>query len=108
MIDKIVVEYKDNIKKVACLCEGKLREFFLLDNNKANEILNKVNSVLQNSSFISLQNYHVLSQCFFDLSKVTNNSEIIDKQNYLKALVYQKQLLDKMILFVSKLITEYN
>ena len=63
---------------------------------------------MQNSSFISLQNYHVLSQCFFDLSKVTNNSEIIDKQNYLKALVYQKQLLDKMILFVSKLITEYN
>ena len=33
MIDKIVVEYKDNIKKVACLCEGKLREFFLLDNS---------------------------------------------------------------------------
>ena len=80
----------------------------IIDNNIANEILDKVNSVLQNSSYISLQNYHILSQCFFDLSKVTNNSHIIDKQNYLKALMYQQQLIDKMILFVNKLIIEYN
>jgi hypothetical protein len=80
----------------------------IIDNNIANEILDKVNLVLQNSSYISLQNYHILSQCFFDLSTLTNNSHVIDKQNYLKALMYQQQLIDKMILFVNKLIIEYN
>ena len=37
MIDKILVEDKKGIKKVACLNNGDLVEFFVVDSNKANE-----------------------------------------------------------------------
>lgn len=37
MIDKILVEQKNNIKKIACLDDGNLAEFFVVDANKANE-----------------------------------------------------------------------
>ncbi len=37
MIDKILVEDKKGIKKVACLNDGDLVEFFVVDSNKANE-----------------------------------------------------------------------
>ena len=37
MIDKILVEQKNNVKKIACLDNGDLVEFFVIDNNKANE-----------------------------------------------------------------------
>ena len=37
MIDKILVEQKNNVKKVACLDSENLVEFFVVDGNKANE-----------------------------------------------------------------------
>ena len=37
MTDKILVEQKNNVKKIACLDNGDLVEFFVIDNNKANE-----------------------------------------------------------------------
>ena len=37
MIDKILVEQKNNVKKIACMDNGSLVEFFVVDGNKANE-----------------------------------------------------------------------
>ena len=37
MIDKILVEQKNNIKKIACLNNNDLVEFFVVDVDKANE-----------------------------------------------------------------------
>ena len=37
MIDKILVEQKNNVKKIACMDGGDLVEFFVVDWNKANE-----------------------------------------------------------------------
>ena len=37
MIDKILVEQKNNVKKIACLDNGSMVELFVVDSNKANE-----------------------------------------------------------------------
>ena len=37
MIDKILVEQKNNVKNIACMCDGNLAEFYVVDTNKANE-----------------------------------------------------------------------
>ncbi len=37
MINKLVIENKNGIKKIACLDNGNLKELFVVDNNKANE-----------------------------------------------------------------------
>ena len=65
-------------------------------------MFNKIEAILQEMKSVdSYQNYLKLSECFFEIVALSNNSQS-DREDYLKALKMQNVLIGKMIEFVKK------
>mgnify|MGYP001774085685 CR=1 FL=1 len=74
----------------------------LLSQTHYSNSFNKIAAILQEMKSVdSYQNYLKLSECFFEIVALNNNSQS-DREDYLKALKMQNVLIGKMIEFVKK------
>ena len=74
----------------------------MLSKTNYSNLFNKIESILQEMKSVdSYQNYLKLSECFFEIVALNNNSQS-DREDYLKALKMQNVLIGKMIEFVKK------
>ena len=74
----------------------------MLSKTNYSNLFNKIEAILQEMKSVdSYQNYVKLSECFFEIVALSNNSQS-DREDYLKALKMQNVLIGKMIEFVKK------
>ena len=74
----------------------------MLSKTNYSNLFNKIEAILQEMKSVdSYQNYLKLSECFFEIVALSNNSQS-DREDYLKALKMQNVLIGKMIEFVKK------
>ena len=74
----------------------------MLSKTNYSNLFNKIEAILQEMKSVdSYQNYLKLSECFFEIVALNNNSQS-DREDYLKALKMQNVLIGKMIEFVKK------
>ena len=74
----------------------------MLSKTNYSNLFNKIEAILQEMKSVdSYQNYLKLSDCFFEIVALSNNSQS-DREDYLKALKMQNVLIGKMIEFVKK------
>ena len=74
----------------------------MLSKTNYSNLFNKIEAILQKMKSVdSYQNYLKLSECFFEIVALSNNSQS-DREDYLKALKMQNVLIGKMIEFVKK------
>ncbi len=74
----------------------------MLSKTNYSNLFNKIEAILQKMKSVdSYQNYLKLSECFFEIVALSNNSQS-DREDYLKALKMQNVLVGKMIEFVKK------
>ena len=74
----------------------------MLSKTNYSNLFNKIEAILQEMKSVdSYQNYLKLSECFFEIVALSNNSQS-DREDYLKALKMQNVLIGKMIEFFKK------